>query len=153
MNFTTNHTRSQTQNSSKHTKVSSFTNKCTQLIPKNKRKQKSEKGLLPNVFREAKFDEFFILIFIQTHKDGVVTSFRSSLEVEHHFSLLRLKKEKTSSLFQGFRSPNLLKQIRRVFPESDRQVDIAVACKLLKPHFSRTNKAKSSLQIWTLIRF
>lgn len=30
----------------------------------------------------------------------------------------------------------MLKQIRRVFPESDRQVDIAVACKLLKPHFS-----------------
>lgn len=57
------------------------------IIPKTA-KIKSRKGSLPDVFREAIFDEFFIFVLIKTHKDGVVTGFGSGFEVEHHFFLV-----------------------------------------------------------------
>lgn len=82
----------------------------------NKTRQKSEKGYLPDVLREAKFDEFFILVLIKTHKDGVVTGFRSSLEVEHHFSLLQLdRKKRALSLLRVFEA--LIDSTS--FPDSD----------------------------------
>lgn len=42
--------------------------------------------VIPDVFREAVFDEFFIFVLIETHEDGVISYFGSGFEVEHHFS-------------------------------------------------------------------
>lgn len=112
MNFTIDHTKVKTYystpNSSKHKqglgtkKVSSCSKNCSQLYhTQNKTKEKSEIELLPDVLREAKFDEFFILVLIKTHKDGVVTGFRSSLEVEHHFSSPMKKRAFSSRVFEA----------------------------------------------------
>lgn len=51
-------------------------------------KRKERKAVIPYVFGESVFDEFFVLKFVKTHEDGVVSGFWSGFEVEHHLRSL-----------------------------------------------------------------
>lgn len=42
---------------------------------------------LPDIFREAIFDEIFILILVNPHKNGVVSCLWPSLKIQNHVYL------------------------------------------------------------------
>lgn len=56
----------------------------------NTSKNRERKAGIPYVFGESIFDEFFVLEFVKTHEDGVVSGFWSGFEVEHHLRSLWL---------------------------------------------------------------
>lgn len=47
-------------------------------------KSKEQEIGVPNVFGEAVFDEFFVLVLVEAHEDCVIAGIGSGLEVEHH---------------------------------------------------------------------